>query len=131
MLLLGLTGRGNDSFSSAIDKVDSVEAGLSGREAVGSLNGDPAEAFHVGLGFDGDVESDFDLLGEEGPVLGPEPGRTLEGVDDEDDPTMKSFMDICFIFMLVFGILVLSVAEVPGGLKVNENDLRTPAASPV
>jgi hypothetical protein len=53
------------------------------------------------------------------------------GVDDEDDPTMKSFMDICFIFMLVFGILVLSVAEVPGGLKVNENDLRTPAASPV
>jgi hypothetical protein len=78
MLLLGLTGRGNDSFSSAIDKVDSVEAGLSGREDVGSLNGDPAEAFHVGLGFDGDVESDFDLLGEEGPVLGPEPGRTLE-----------------------------------------------------
>jgi hypothetical protein len=136
-LLLGLTGRGNDNFSSAIDKVDSVEAGLSGREGGGSLNGDPAEAFHAGLGFDGDVENDFDLLGEDGPVLGPELGRALEGVeldvgvDDEDEPTMKSFMDICFIFTLVFVVLLLSVTERPGALNVNVNDLRTPAASPI
>jgi hypothetical protein len=89
------------------------------------------------LGFDGDVENDFDLLGEDGPVLGPELGRALEGVeldvgvDDEDEPTMKSFMDICFIFTLVFVVLLLSVTERPGALNVNVNDLRTPAASPI
>jgi hypothetical protein len=93
------------------------------------------------LGFDGEVESDFDLLGEEGPVLGPEPGRAFEGVeldvgvDDEgvDEPMMKSFIDICFIFVLVRGFVILpfSTAEGPGALNVNEKDLRTAVASPV
>jgi hypothetical protein len=101
-----------------MDSVDSDEAGFTGRG--GSLAGEPAEAFHAGLGFIGDAGS-VTVIGLEELEL---------DVDDgvpEDERVMKSFMDSCFIFIVV---LPFSAPDGAGALNVNENDLRTPA-SPV
>jgi len=83
-LELGLTGLGNDNFSSAIDSVDNDEAGLIGFG--GNLEGEPAEAFQAGLG----LIDDFGCAGV--PTL----GMVLDGVElelgeeSEEDPAIKS-----------------------------------------
>jgi hypothetical protein len=134
ILVLGLTGLGNDNFSSAIDRVDSDEAGLTGRGGA-RLEGEPAEAFQAGLGlllgFIGEVGRDFGLVWERGGAPVPVPPVDLVGVDVED-PVTKSFIDNCFIFVFIFAILPFAVSipgsDEVGALNVNEKDFRTPAA---
>jgi hypothetical protein len=101
-----------------MDSVDSDEASFTGRG--GSLAGEPVEAFHAGLGFIGDAGS-VTVIGLEDVEL---------DVDDgvpEDERVMKSFMDSCFIFIVV---LPFSAPDGAEALNMNENDLRT-LASPV
>lgn len=138
-----------------MDSVESEEAGL----ILCSLDGDPAAAFHAGLvlalGFVVEVRG---LVGEEGRDLRLDEEGTgalrLEaqvatGLDFEDVPDMKCFIDICvmdlalvsdapnlagaFFFPLSLAVLVL-VEEVDesaaGVLNVNGNGF-CPPATPV
>ena len=57
-LVLGLVGLGFASFSNASERVESEETGLERGKGIG-LDGEPADAFHAGLGLDGELDLDF------------------------------------------------------------------------
>lgn len=130
-----------------MDKVESDEAGLT--LLLRGLVGEPADAFHIGLGL-GRLTG---LLGEMGRDLGlereEEDGTLVLEVELEvgfdDVPAIKSFIDICFI-PLGFreGPCFVSVADFPfplpaaadnaeagkpGALNVNAKPFFSPASA--
>ena len=92
------------------------------------------------MDLDGEVGLNFRLAGVR---CGPAPAVDLDEVEletkDVEEPAMKSFIDICLIFVFVLVVLLAVCIPAPerepdgmGALKVNEYDLSAPpaAASP-